>query len=148
MTRYVILTPGLRRISKRFKNNWIHEYNPLCDISLVLYQARQLILSDRTRMQYIPSHDAKEERHMIFRNCLELTSLSQRKKSSFHWHASHEVFFQKSKGWFENRSIIGFLIPRNKQSFLDIYYLYLLKKEFEEKWKSQNIAGIKAEFKF
>ena len=147
-THYFTLTPGMRRISKRFKSDWINEYHSLFDLSLLLYHGRTWRLSNRGRLQYpLPSHDIKEKRSMIFRNCLELTFISQGKKSSVYWHVSDEIFFKKSKGWFENRIIIGFLIPRNKRSFLDVYYLYLLEKT-KEAWKYQNVIGIKAELKF
>ena len=61
---------------------------------------------------------------------------------------SDEIFVQKDWGFFENRAIIGALIPRSERAYFDFYYMYLSTKDHERKWVQSNVFGAGVHFYF
>lgn len=145
LNRSVILAPAIRFIWLRMQDSWIKENAPLVKLTLFLLNSRQIEISHRSWIQYssLPNESTRKRR-FLYRTRLQFLFPWRMGHYQISPYVSDEIFWQEAHGVFENRLIIGLLIPRNQRAFFDLLYDYRTMKNLQGKWVQHNIfnAGV------
>lgn len=147
--RYITLAPGYRMTWHRSHKKWLKENDPLLILTLFLLQSRHIVISNRNWVQYrnIPDELGGNNR-FLYRNRSQILFPWQMGRLKLNPYVSDEIFWQEARGVFQNRAIIGFLIPRNQRAYFDLYYMYRSIKNLSDKWVYHNVLGLSAYFYF
>jgi hypothetical protein len=149
LNRYFSIAPGFRFTWLRLNDKWVKENDPLIIFTLYLVNSRSLVVSNRCWFQYrnLPKELGGKHR-ILYRNRFQMLFPWKMGSSQINPYISDEIFVQKDWGFFENRAIIGALIPRSERAYFDFYYMYLSTKDHERKWVQSNVFGAGVQFYF
>jgi hypothetical protein len=147
LNRFITLAPGFRFVYLRMNDKWERENDPLLKLTLALCNSPKLMITNRSWVQYrnLPKPLGGTHR-FLYRNRLQC--LLPPTQKHLRPYLSEEVFWQESRGVFENRITAGLLIPRHQRAFFDFSYTYRSLKNHENPWVHNNVFGAGVQFFF
>jgi|GEM_PF-7128899 len=136
---YVSITTSCRYTLQGEKSPLDTECYPLVDITLQTQAESWWQLSNRCRLLHRRSPE-KQQKEWLYSNCLKLLSCLSDCGTNFY--CSEEFFWGRSRGFNENRLIIGIDIPYHTCIRLDFYYMFRSLIALSKRWDSQSIYGV------
>jgi len=142
---WITLSPGVRRVWYLVDNKWKHETDPLVILNLTFLKSSRFVIDDRNWVQFrnLPSSLGGKTRTLYrnrFRLLFPLGRLSP--------YVFDELFYQETRGVFENRATIGTFLRRTERAFFDFFFTYRSLKRQNDLWVTNYVFGLSAYFNF